>query len=58
MNVQISIHCLPPPVQCGRSDPPLLVAATKGQPVAKIQWAYAQGVRHFGENYVSQLHSS
>jgi len=30
------------------------VAASKAQPVEKIMWAYSQGLRHFGENYVSE----
>ena len=50
------IHSLPPlyTLQCGRTTP-LLVGASKKQPVMKIQWAYNQGLRHFGENYVSYL---
>lgn len=35
---------------------PRLVAVSKKQPVEKVVWAYRQGVRHFGENYVSHLH--
>ena len=35
---------------------PRLVAVSKKQPVEKVTWAYRQGVRHFGENYVS-LHN-
>ena len=40
--------------QAGRSLPPRLVAASKGQPVGLIQDAYDYGVGHFGENYVSR----
>lgn len=32
---------------------PRLVAVSKKQPVEKVTWAYRQGLRHFGENYVS-----
>ena len=32
---------------------PRLVAVSKKQPVEKVVWAYRQGIRHFGENYVS-----
>lgn len=34
---------------------PRLVAVSKKQPVEKIVWAYRQGLRHFGENYVSHV---
>lgn len=32
---------------------PRLVAISKKHPVEKVTWAYKQGIRHFGENYVS-----
>lgn len=34
---------------------PRLVAVSKKQPIEKVTWAYRQGVRHFGENYVQDL---
>ena len=33
--------------------PPRVVAVSKRQPVEKIQAVYEEGIRHFGENYVS-----
>ncbi|XP_065919292.1 pyridoxal phosphate homeostasis protein-like [Dysidea avara] len=39
----------------GRTVPPRLVAVSKRQPVQKVQAAYAEGLRHFGENYVQEL---
>ena len=41
-------------IQAGRSLPPRLVAASKGQPAELVQEAHSCGVRHFGENYVSE----
>ncbi len=38
--------------QEGRVHPPRMVAVSKMQPVEKIQAAYDEGIRHFGENYV------
>lgn len=40
-------------MQAGRVTPPRLVAVSKNQSVEKVQWAYQEGLRHFGENYVS-----
>ena len=40
-------------MQVGRVIPPRLVAVSKNQSVEKVQWAYQEGLRHFGENYVS-----
>ena len=45
------------PPQAGRVTPPQLVAVSKTQPVCKVQAAYQEGLRHFGENYVQELHS-
>ena len=42
-------------VQVGRVIPPRLVAVSKNQSVEKVQWAYQEGLRHFGENYVSAV---
>ena len=33
------------------------MAVTKTHGVEKVQWGYRQGLRHFGENYVSMLAS-
>ena len=50
--VKLTLHTLS--ATLGRS-PPRLVAVSKLQPVAAILAAYAQGCRHFGENYVQEL---
>ena len=42
------------PLQCGAESVPRLVAVSKTHGVERVQWAYSQGLRHFGENYVSQ----
>lgn len=34
--------------------PPRLVAVSKTHGVERVSWAYQQGLRHFGENYVSK----
>jgi pyridoxal phosphate enzyme (YggS family) len=39
----------------GRTDPPLLLAVSKFQPVEKMLALHAQGQRDFGENYVQEL---
>ena len=41
------------PIQCGKRSP-RLVAVSKKQPLEKVQWAYHQGLQHFGENYVRE----
>lgn len=41
----------------GRVAPPRLVAVSKAQPLCRVQTAYQEGLRHFGENYVQELHS-
>jgi pyridoxal phosphate enzyme (YggS family) len=40
--------------RAGRKDPILLVAVSKGQPVALIRAAHAAGLREFGENRVEE----
>ena len=35
---------------------PRLVAVSKKHPMSKVSLAYQCGVRHFGENYVQELH--
>lgn len=37
---------------------PRVVAVSKKQPVEKIQMVYEEGIRHFGENYVSGVGQS
>lgn len=41
-------------VRARRTDPVLLLAASKGQPAEAIREAFAAGQRHFGENYVQE----
>jgi pyridoxal phosphate enzyme (YggS family) len=50
--VKHTLHTLS--TSLGRT-PPRLVAVSKLQPVAAVLAAYAQGCRHFGENYVQEL---
>ena len=50
--MMIQYPIVPMQAEHGGCHMPRLVAVSKKQPVEKIVWAYGQGVRHFGENYV------
>lgn len=41
--------------ECGRENPPRLIAVAKTKPVEAVVAAYNAGQRHFGENYIQEL---